>query len=206
MELSVKINAAIDGFVSAMKAAKDSVAGVTNAAAKPIALNTDTSSLDAAKTKVSELRSELGKLTQAGQGGSSAAAEIRVQIKALNADVKEAEQGVKKLEKEVKNVNDTAKNTSGGLSTFAGGLMAGGGLAIAQVGLSAVSGAIKGVFNAALEADEIGDRMELAFRQAGLSGKELDAQLESTTQFARKLGDQFAESPAKIKGISTARK
>ena len=204
MELSVKINAAIDGFVSAMKAARDSVAGVTDAAKKPITVNADTSSIDAAKTKVSELRSELGKLTQAGQGGSPAAAEIRAQIKALNAEVKEAEQGMKKLEKEVKNVNDTAKNTSGGLSTFAGGLMAGGGLAIAQVGLSAVSGAIKGVFNAALEADEIGDRMELAFRQAGLSGKELDSQLESTTQFARKLGDQFAESPAKIKGISTA--
>jgi len=204
MELSVKINAAIDGFVSAMKAARDSVAGVTDAAKKPITVNADTSSIDAAKTKVSELRSELGKLTQAGQGGSPAAAEIRAQIKALNAEVKEAEQGMKKLEKEVKNVNDTAKNTSGGLSTFAGGLMAGGGLAIAQVGLSAVTSAISGVFDAALEADEIGDKMELAFRQAGLSGKELDSQLESTTQFARKLGDQFAESPAKIKGISTA--
>lgn len=159
MELSVKINAAIDGFVSAMKAAKDGVLGVTNAAAKPIT---------------------------------------------FTADTKQAVTEIQKLEKEVKNVNDTAKNTSGGLSTFAGGLMAGGGLAIAQVGLSAVSGAIEGVFNAALEADEIGDRMELAFRQAGLSGKELDAQLDSTTQFARKLGDQFAESPAKIKGISTA--
>lgn len=52
MKLNVNINATVDGFVSAMKSAGVEVTGVTNAAAKPIKLNADTTQ---AKEKISEL-------------------------------------------------------------------------------------------------------------------------------------------------------
>ncbi len=65
MELSVKINAAIDSFVSAMKQAQNTVAGVTNAAAKPIPITADTSQ---AQTAIKDL-SEKVKGAASGLGG-----------------------------------------------------------------------------------------------------------------------------------------
>lgn len=122
-----------------------------------------------------------------------------------------ADTEAKKLASDMKDVGQETEKTgkagekSGGiLSGIGGGLIAGGGIALAQAAIGGIGNAVHGLVDAALEADEIGDHMELAFRQAGLSGKELDAQLDSTTKFARKLGDQFAEPPAKIKQLSIA--
>lgn len=71
MELSVKINAAIDGFVSAMKQANNEVQKLVSSTGKPVAVNADTTqatkALNGLQSEIKETQSELGKL-----GGSGA--------------------------------------------------------------------------------------------------------------------------------------
>ena len=73
MELSVKINAAIDGFISAMKAANGEVQKLVGSTGKPITVNADTEqakkALNGLQSEIKETQSELGKL---GGGGAFA--------------------------------------------------------------------------------------------------------------------------------------
>jgi len=71
MELNVKINAAIESFLSAMKAANAEVQKLTNGAGKPVTVTADTSQAEKAlgglQTEIKETQSALGKL---GGGGA----------------------------------------------------------------------------------------------------------------------------------------
>lgn len=158
----------------------------------------------ASTDNLNQQKSALAGLIASGQGSSEAANKIRAGLASAAVEAKKLDAAMEEVEKDIAKSGESAQKSGGFLSSMTSGLVAGGGMALAQAGISAVSGAVSGLFTAALEADEIGDKMELAFRQSGLSGKALEEQLKSTTDYARKLGDQFAESPAKIKGISTA--
>ena len=216
LQLDILLNPKLDG--ATLKTAFGEVSTAVDAVGKSLdkanikgfAAEFDNAS-KSAKESSAQQKSALAGLIAAGQGGSEAANKIRAELAASAVEAKKLDEAMKLVDSEMKKTADDAANVgkeskeSGGLlASIGGGLLAGGGMAIAQAGLSAVSGAVTGLLHSALEADEIGDKMELAFRQAGLSGKELDAQLNSTTAYARKLGDQFAESPAKIKQLSTA--
>jgi len=70
MELSVKINAAIDGFVSAMKQANNEVQKLVSSTGKPVAVNADTTqatkAINGLQNEIKETQSELGKLGSSG--------------------------------------------------------------------------------------------------------------------------------------------
>ncbi len=96
-----------------------------------------------------------------------------------------------------------AESKASGLSGLFGGALLGG--AVAGLAANLVGNIAEGVGKLAelsLEADEIGDNMQLAFSQAGLSGKALAEEIDRADKFGFKLGQTLAVSPTEIKKLS----
>lgn len=110
---------------------------------------------------------------------------------------KQAKKSFDTIDKEAKGLFASLKESLnlGSILNFASGQLVADG--IGKIGES-----IGFLAEQASRADEIGTKLENGFRLAGLSGAELDKQLQETTKFARDFGFEFGVAPEKIKEFS----
>lgn len=187
MELSVKINAAIDGFVSAMKQANNEVQKLVSSTGKPVAVNADTSqatkAINGLQNEIKETQSELGKL-----GGNGAL------------------DGLKKSFAEGREQANSGGGIFGGIAGQLGQLVSPMGAATAGIGLLTAGlaasftlgqefetnlksvSAVTGVTGAALE--DIGNRAQ---NLAGKFGGSASDQLGVFQTALSKIGPQLAK-------------
>ena len=90
----------------------------------------------------------------------------------------------------------------GNIAGTLGQLASPAGAATAAIGVLAVG--FKSLVSSALEYDEIGDKLELSFSQAGLSGKQLADQIDRTSANARNMALKFAAPVDTFKELSAA--
>ena len=196
MELSVKINAAIDGFVSAMKAANGEVQKLVGSTGKPIAVNADTEqakkALNGLQSEIKETQSELGKL---GGGG--------------------ALDGLKKSFAEGREQASSGGGIFGSIASSAGQILSPVGAATAAIGLLGAGltatftigkefetglqsvSAVTGVTGAALE--DIGNRAQAAAAKYGGSASD---QLGVFQTALSKIGPQLAQDADSLSSFS----
>ena len=196
MELSVKINAAIDGFVSAMKQANNEVQKLVSSTGKPVAVNADTTqatkALNGLQSEIKETQSELGKL-----GGSGAL------------------DGLKKSFQEGREQANSGGGIFGGIAGQLGQLVSPMGAATAAAGalvagltatftigkefetaLQSVS-AVTGVTGAAL--DDLGNRAQASAAKYGGSASD---QLGVFQTALSKIGPQLAQDADSLSSFS----
>lgn len=196
MELSVKINAAIDGFVSAMKAANGEVQKLVGSTGKPITVNADTEqakkALNGLQSEIKETQSELGKL---GGGG--------------------ALDGLKKSFAEGREQASSGGGIFGSIASSAGQILSPVGAATAAIGLLGAGltatftigkefetglqsvSAVTGVTGAALE--DIGNRAQAAAAKYGGSASD---QLGVFQTALSKIGPQLAQDADSLSSFS----
>lgn len=187
MELNVKINAAIESFLSAMKAANAEVQKLTNGAGKPVTVTADTSQAEKAlgglQTEIKETQSALGKL-----GGGGALDGLKNSFKEGQA---QASAGGGIFGSLASSVGQLASPI--GAATTAVGLLGAGLTATFTIGqefetnLKSVS-AVTGVTGAAL--DDIGNRAQ---GLAGKFGGSASDQLGVFQTALSKIGPQLAK-------------
>ena len=97
--------------------------------------------------------------------------------------------------KEVSKTADVVKDMFKNMLSFAGG-------GALLGGVQGVLGGIEGLLEAGKKSYEMSERMELGFKQAGLAGEGLEAQLDRTGQFAKQMGNDFAISGMRIRELS----
>lgn len=196
MELSVKINAAIDGFISAMKAANGEVQKLVGSTGKPITVNADTEqakkALNGLQSEIKETQSELGKLGGGGalDGLKKSFAEGREQASSGGGIFGGIASSLGQLASPI------------GAATAAVGLL-GAGLAATftigkefETGLQSVS-AVTGVTGAALE--DIGNRAQAAAAKYGGSASD---QLGVFQTALSKIGPQLAQDADSLSSFS----
>jgi len=196
MELSVKINAAIDGFVSAMKAANSEVQKLVSSTGKPVTVNADTEqakkALNGLQSEIKETQSELGKLGGGGalDGLKKSFAEGREQASAGGGMFGSLAGTIGQLASPV------------GAATAAVGLLTAGLAATFTIGkefetgLQSVS-AVTGVTGAALE--DIGNRAQAAAAKYGGSASD---QLGVFQTALSKIGPQLAQDADSLSSFS----
>lgn len=74
--------------------------------------------------------------------------------------------------------------------------------AIPTGALDALKGAFNGIVEAGVAARKITNDMESAFKGAGVSGKDLSAQIDETNKFTRELGLSLAVPPERLKQLA----
>lgn len=196
MELSVKINAAIEGFVSAMKQANGEVQKLVGSTGKPITVNADTEqakkALNGLQSEIKETQSELGKLGGGGalDGLKKSFAEGREQASSGGGIFGGIASSLGQLASPI------------GAATAAVGLL-GAGLAATftigkefETGLQSVS-AVTGVTGAALE--DIGNRAQAAAAKYGGSASD---QLGVFQTALSKIGPQLAQDADSLSSFS----
>lgn len=196
MELNVKINAAIESFLSAMKAANAEVQKLTNGAGKPVTVTADTSQAEKAlgglQTEIKETQSALGKL-----GGGGALDGLKNSFKEGQA---QASAGGGIFGSIASSVGQLASPI--GAATAAVGLLGAGLTATFTIGqefetnLKSVS-AVTGVTGAAL--DDIGNRAQAAAAKYGGTASE---QLGVFQTALSKIGPQLAQDAGSLSSFS----
>lgn len=196
MELNVKINAAIESFLSAMKAANAEVQKLTNGAGKPVTVTADTSQAEKAlgglQTEIKETQSALGKL-----GGGGALDGLKNSFKEGQA---QASAGGGIFGSLASSVGQLASPI--GAATAAVGLLGAGLTATFTIGqefetnLKSVS-AVTGVTGAAL--DDIGNRAQAAAAKYGGTASE---QLGVFQTALSKIGPQLAQDAGSLSSFS----
>lgn len=125
------------------------------------------------------------------------AVKVEVDDKELTTIPKTAKDSFDKVEKEATGMFSKLKGALdfGSIFNFAiGDLVAD--------GIGKIGEGIGFLAEEASRADEIGTQLENGFRLAGLSGAELDKQLQETTKFARDFGFELGVAPERIKELS----
>lgn len=196
MELNVKINAAIESFLSAMKAANAEVQKLTNGAGKPVTVTADISQAEKAlgglQTEIKETQSALGKL-----GGGGALDGLKNSFKEGQA---QASAGGGIFGSIASSVGQLASPI--GAATAAVGLLGAGLTATFTIGqefetnLKSVS-AVTGVTGAAL--DDIGNRAQAAAAKYGGTASE---QLGVFQTALSKIGPQLAQDAGSLSSFS----
>jgi len=110
---------------------------------------------------------------------------------------KQAKKSFDEIDNEAKGLFANLKSSLnlGSILNFASGQIVADGIAKVGEGLGFLA-------EQASRADEIGTQLENGFRLAGLSGAELDKQLQETTKFARDFGFELGVAPERIKELS----
>lgn len=121
-----------------------------------------------------------------------------------NIDVAPVSTGFKGLANEAKDIGSKIKdsfnmqNLSAGLvGGLAGGLASGG----IQTVISGVASIGKNIFDAAMQADEFGDTLEVAFKQQGI--EDVDGEIEKVSKSTRKLADDLGLPTQRTRELAT---
>jgi hypothetical protein len=152
------------------------------------------------KLFVKEQKEVLAALKFSGQGGSKAFKEIENQIKSAEKELTKFNHETTKSGNLAERTANSFKSSFASITNIAAGFTIAG---IAEKGISALTGAIGGLFEQARKADEIGTKLEIGFRNAGLTGEELSKQINDSEKAARKLGFAIGVAPERLKELAS---
>jgi hypothetical protein len=153
----------------------------------------------------SNLDNVIKKLTEVATTADKAEKEIgQIDDQKIDIDTKQATSSLESLSNEAKGIGSQIKdsfnmqNLSAGLvGGLAGGLASGG----IQTVISGVTSIGKNIFDAAMQADEFGDTLEVAFKQQGI--EDVDGEIEKVSQSTRKLADDLGLPTQRTRELAT---
>jgi len=151
---------------------------------------------------ITKATSELNKLA-----GSADKAETEIKQldnQKVDIDIAPAESGLNSLAAKAKDLGSEIKSSfnmqslaSGVAGGIAGGLATGG---ISTI-ISGIQSIGSNIFNAAMEADEFGDTLEVAFKQQGI--EDVDAEIEKVSKSTRQLADDLGLPTQRTRELAT---